>query len=148
MNGNKITKKELEEINQIISEARNSISDYCMNICEAKCCKFGKLVLFNKKEIEFICNGKEEEFLKKKILEPSRDGNYTFNHELAGCPHLTKDNKCSNWNHPNRPRICSDFPLFLMQNKYLITADICPAIKKNKFEKYFDKLKKYGIIII
>lgn len=140
--------KKILEINKILIEARNSISNYCINECKAQCCKKGKLILFNEKEIEFICQGKQKKYLKQKIIQKIKNNNYTYNHQRVKCPHLTNDNKCDDWKNPNRPKVCFDFPLFFSQKKYIITAQICPAVENKLFEKYFEKLKKYEIKII
>lgn len=140
--------KKRKEINKILNEARNSISDYCINKCKAKCCRYGKLILLNEMEIDFITKGKKEKYLKRKVLKPTKDGNFTFNHERVKCPYLTNDFKCSEWRNPNRPKVCYDFPLFFTQNKYIITSQTCPSVTEGELDIYFEKLKKMGLKII
>lgn len=139
---------DLNEINSILNEARNSISDYCINDCKALCCRKGKLLLQNEMEVKFICQGKENKFSKRKILQKTKDNNFTYNHERVKCPYLTNDFKCSEWKNPNRPQVCKDFPLFFSQNKFIITASICPAVQNNLFESYLKKLEDKGLKII
>ena len=140
--------KDKIKINKILTEARNSISDFCINECKAKCCKKGKLILLNEKEVNFICSNKKDKYLKRRVLKSTKDGNFTFNHERVKCPYLTKDNKCSEWKNPNRPKVCYDFPLFFSQDKYIITAQICPSVVNGKLNEYLEKLKKFGLKII
>lgn len=140
--------EKLVKIKEILNEARSSISDYCINECHAKCCRTGKLVLFNSNEIDFICQGKEKKFLKRRVLQLTKDGNYTYNHTRVKCPHLTSDFKCNDWKNENRPKVCSDFPLFFSQEKFIITAQTCPGVENKMFDKYLKKLEELGLKII
>ena len=138
----------LDKINRILNEARNSLSDYCINKCKALCCRKGKLVLLNEKEIEFITQGKKEKFIKRRILQPTKDKNFTFNHERSKCPYLTEDFKCSEWKNPNRPKVCYDYPLFFTQGKYIITAQTCPGVMEGEVDEFLAKLRELGLKII
>jgi len=100
---------DLEEINLILDQARNSISNYCINDCKALCCRKGKLLLQSENEIKFISQGKENKFLKRKILQKTNDGNFTFNHERVKCPYLTNDFKCSTWKDSKMTKVWKNF---------------------------------------
>jgi len=143
-----LSKEELVNINRILYLARVSISDFCINDCKAKCCKVGKLILLNDDEINFMTNGNVDMFLKNGVLCRTEQGNYTFNHSKFKCPFLKDDNTCSVWKDLRRPQVCKDFPLFFVQNKFIFTADICPAIKNGMLNSYLKKLEKFGLKII
>jgi Fe-S-cluster containining protein len=136
-----------KEIDKILKTARNSISDYCINTCNAKCCRKGELFLINKKEIEFICGNEIDLCLKNKILYKSEYGNYRYRLEKKSCPHLSYDFKCNAWKDKERPQICKDFPL-IFNNGIVFASNFCPAVIENKFEKYFKKIEEIGIKII
>lgn len=50
---------------------------------------------------------------------------------------------CSIHKDEKRPKVCSDYPLFLVKN-YIIAADSCPAVNEKLLDKYLDKLEKLG----
>jgi hypothetical protein len=133
---------------KILKQARNSIGEYCMNECKAKCCRKGKLVLFNENEVNFICQNEKQNCENLGILTKTKYNNYNYDLEKKRCPYLTDDFKCSKWKDPNRPKICKDFPLFLSNEIYIITADFCPAVKEGKLDKYLKQLKELGFKII
>ncbi len=130
----------------IANRGRNSISDFCINNCQAKCCKFGALLLQSNSEVNIIVGNKKEEFLKNKILEPTVQGNFKFNYEGGGqCRHLNSQNLCGIHKNPSRPRICSDFPIFLFKNNFTIADNFCPAAQSGLLENFAIELETLGL---
>ena len=76
----------------------------------------------------------------QKILEKTLKGNFTFNHEISRCRFLTDDFKCKEWKNDKRPKVCVDFPIFLVKN-YVIFSSFCPAVNDGLFEDYIKKIK-------
>lgn len=129
------------EINDDLNKIRDSLSPYCINICKSKCCKFGKLLLQNKNELDLLVKAeKKEQYFKEKILEENpKTKNIYFNHEkIGGCIHLKK-NKCMVYNNPHKPQICRDFPIFKV-GKYIMTSSFCQAIENKIIEEDLIKI--------
>ncbi len=126
---------------EIAKKARESLSTYCINTCKAQCCRKGKLLLQNEKELETIAGTKKEKEFKEKILEKTPFGNYTYNLEKQSCPHLKKDWTCAIHKEERRPQICSDYPLFLVKNKFIL-ANSCPGVRENLLTEYSKELKE------
>ena len=136
------TKEEIAK--QIANEARNSISSYCMNICGAKCCRVGKLLLQSNEEVETIA-GVENigKYLENKTLEKTQNGFMTYNVEEQPCRHLKEQVLCSIHKSDKKPIICNDYPLFLTK-QYVIASTQCPAVVEGKLKTYIDKIKELG----
>lgn len=134
-----------DEIDKVASLARSSLSYYCINVCRAKCCKFGKLVLFNDTEVDAVCGTKRKLFEKKQLLERKDTGNYHFDLVKGGCKNLRDDNMCNIHDKPSKPRICDDYPLFIPQKKYVIAADSCPGVQDGLLDEYVEKLQELGL---
>ena len=129
---------------QLISDARASIGDYCMDVCKSFCCQDGVLIV-RPDEIDEVMQGKKEEFLIKGLLKKNQVGNFelkigTKDHP---CPSLSKDFKCLIFDNPKRPVLCRNFPIFQF-GKQIILAPRCPAIKAGKLEPFLMKLKELG----
>lgn len=139
-----------QDIDKILNTARDSLDSYCINTCGALCCKKGKLLLQTKEEMELIVNGQEKLVNDLQLLEKTEMGNITFNHEKAGgCFHLTKDNLCGIFRNPNKPRVCSDFPLFHVKSKNtVLVANWCPGFKAGLLTKYLDRLREKEVKVI
>ncbi len=122
-------------IPELIDEARDSIGEYCMNTCKAKCCKRGKLAV-NDEQAKFIIKNKKIKIEKKLGL--------TIINLDDVCPAL-KDNKCGVYE--KRPQSCRDYPLFLNNN--MIFADAkCEAVQKGMFYEFLKKIEKEGVKVI
>lgn len=141
----------LKDINEFLDEMRNSLTEYCVLKCKSKCCKKGKLLIQSQKELFSIIKLEDTKKLYEDniiILHPKTDNWFYLDHEkMGGCPKLLENNYCSIHNNLDRPQICRDFPIFLKE-KYIITADFCPAIKENLLERELNELKEMGFIIV
>lgn len=133
-----------KKANYIAKVARNSISDYCINICKSKCCKREKLVLFNDLEVNAIVGSKKDEYLSKKVLEKNEvTQNYYYDLEKKPCRNLTNDNLCLIHKDKNKPTICDDYPIFLT-NRAVILAPDCDAAINGLLDNYICEIKKLG----
>lgn len=119
----------MDNINSFLDDARKSIGEFCMNECNAYCCRKGYLVL-SEREVKLMIKDFSHPGLKK--LE---DGTYSFDLK-TGCPQLS-GSKCLVHKDPGRSPTCSKFPIFLRENKKVHFSSRCPAVKGNKF---------YGVI--
>jgi Fe-S-cluster containining protein len=132
------------EVDTIADNARNSISDYCINNCKAKCCKRGKLVLFNEKEVNAIVGEHKQKYIEQNILTVNpKTSNYHYDLEKKSCKNLTTKNLCSIHNLNSKPRICRDYPLFIL-GKYVIVAQDCQAAQNNLLDKHVLEIVKLG----
>lgn len=128
----------------IADEARSSLSNYCITICGAKCCKFGKLLLQNDDEVKTIC-GKENisNYSNEKIIEKTQNNFVTYDLEKKPCQHLKESDLCSIHKSKSKPQICNDYPLFLTK-KYIIASKQCPAVVEGELDKHIQKIKDLG----
>lgn len=134
-----------EHILSIADTARNSISSYCINDCQAKCCKHGALLLQSEQELHTIIENKKKQLLKKNILKVTEQGNYTLNFDKWGhCKNLSEENLCQIHKNPKRPRICGDFPLFVFKQYYSLATEFCPAAKAGLLDKYCKQIEELG----
>lgn len=136
---------ELKDIdsNEIANQARASISSYCLNVCGAKCCKHGKLLLQTNEEVETISGDKLQEHLTTGILEKTPNNFMTYDLEKEPCRHLKDQVFCSIHKSDKKPVICDDYPLFLTK-KYVITSKQCPAVLGGELEEYVKALEEKG----
>lgn len=135
----------MDNSNQILIDARNSLSNYCIDKCRAFCCKNGSLLLQNENEINAIFKGTKYKI--EELIEKTKSNNYTFNLTKTNCPNLSIDFKCNIHKNPNRPIICSDYPLMKVKN-FIMTSSACPAFEDKILDKYLEELKKLGFKII
>jgi len=138
-------------VDRILKNARNSISNYCINECKAKCCRKGSLLVQSKEELFSLID--EDDFqnlFEKQVITKStnNDNWHVFNHEsVGGCPKLDENNLCMIYENKDKPKICSDFPLFKVKN-FILMADFCPVSKTNLLDDYFKELENFGFKII
>ena len=118
-------------MNSLFDDARDSISSYCINECNAYCCRKGYLIL--KKEELFVVNN---DLSKVKELE---DFFFSLNLE-GGCPSLV-DNKCLNYS--KRPNTCRKFPIFVEESVVRLSLR-CFAVKNGLLYPYIKLFLKAG----
>ena len=127
------------DIFSLASKARKSLSSYCMNECNALCCRKG-FINISLKEAKRITQKKVNEFEVLGYLF-RKNGRYALNLGMA-CPSL-KDNKCTIHKSRNRPKVCSDFPVFIEGNEIKLSMN-CPAVANNFLYPYEKKFIKLG----
>ncbi|HIH52177.1 YkgJ family cysteine cluster protein [Candidatus Pacearchaeota archaeon] len=134
-----------KEVNKIISNARKSIGKFCIEECNAYCCRKG-YILINERQLNLLVEEKEQIELKKenKLKELSFSGKFMldFSNYLGGCPKL-KGTKCSIHSSLERPKVCQEFPIFLLGNNLRISSK-CPAHQKNMFFPFIKQLEGLG----
>jgi Fe-S-cluster containining protein len=134
-----------QKAEQIAAKARNSISEFCMNECEAYCCRKGYIII-NEYQLNLIATKEKKELLLKeeKIKELFVSGKFLvdFSNSLGGCPALD-GTKCTIHKNPNRPNACKEFPIFIYGNQIKISPK-CPAHQNNKFYPYIKEFEKLG----
>lgn len=139
----------LKEAERIADEARNSISEFCMNECGAYCCRKGYIMVrehqlntIATKEKQIILNneGKIKEFLSSGKFQVD------FTNSLGGCPALI-ENKCSVHKNPERPKVCHEFPIFVFVDHVRISSK-CPAQENNKFYPHIRQFTELGLKIV
>lgn len=112
-----------------ITTARNSLSNYCINICQAKCCRRGQLLLELKESLEIYPHAKAD------------DQGYVRVPLENGCPKLDTNFSCTIYE--KRPRTCREYPLY-PKGKLLLVATSCEGVQKGKLDKHLQLLKKQG----
>lgn len=139
----------MEQINSLLEEARSSISEYCINSCKAKCCKKGQLFLFSSDELSAVTKNNTQKYIDSDNIKKNDFGNFYFNLETnGGCPNLNlKTSMCNIHKDKNKPKICTDFPLFKAK-EYIVSAGTCPAVQNKMFEEHFRKIEKLGYKVI
>lgn len=136
----------------IANKARDSISNFCITKCKAKCCKKGKLLIMTDEELDLVVGlNKVEKYFNKKILEYSKKNNnfLLYNSEIKICRQLDKKtNICKEHKNPNRPQVCKDYPIFIIKGKYVIFSKNCPAVDSGMFKDYENQFIQLGLKII
>lgn len=136
----------MKEINELVESARNRIGDYCINVCHAKCCQFGFLSI-NLSQVKLILGKFENEYFKNSLLIKKEGDNYHLNLGAKPCLKLNDKNLCEIHLNENRPRLCKDYPLFIV-GKFVISASSCQAIQENILSKEFEAIEALGYKII
>lgn len=144
---NLIPKRNLEKIHKLANEARESISDFCIDECHAFCCRDGFIKL-KPAEVELYLGNKRNIFINDGSLKEMWGGKYIFNfkNSLGGCPQL-KDFECLIHSNPNRSNTCKEFPIFIL-GKQIKISNRCPAKKAGKFFKFEKEAIKKGYEIV
>jgi len=137
---------------QIIESAKNQISDFCINTCKAKCCRFGQLLIITNEELDFIVGFKNvDAFLKNGILKHSENNDlfFTYDFKKFPCKHLNLTKyMCNEHQNINRPQICKDYPIFVIRKKFVIFSPACPAVEQGLLKECEIELEKIGMKII
>jgi Fe-S-cluster containining protein len=140
--------EEKKIIDNIANEARSSIGDFCMNICKAKCCQRGFLLLMNQKETQAIVGNNTEKYLNEKILKRSNNNFLWYDLEKKPCKNLIKEKSfCTIHKNQNKPRVCSDYPIFLVKN-FVIFSNTCEAVQEGLLDNYKQKFEILGLKVI
>lgn len=134
----------MENIEKLLTEARKSIGEYCINECGAYCCSKGFLVL-SIDECKFMMSTEKENLIKKGYLSELEDSTWAF--ELkGGCPQL-KNSMCMIHKDSRRSPTCTRFPIFPRENKVIHFSSRCPAVRDNKFYGVIHELIRLGYTI-
>ncbi len=129
----------------IASDARNSISDYCIHDCKAFCCRKGYLIL-SLEEMNVIVGKQRGSLEDSGVLTNMGGTKFALNlGNPLGCPSL-KNNLCLIHTDPKRHTACKEFPIFITDKK-IHFSNRCPLVKTNKFYHYIHKFKKLGFTI-
>jgi len=77
-------------------------------------------------------------------LRPEKGADGKFSLFFQGhCPALTDDNMCMVHKDKKRPRICSDFPIFLIDGNVAVSKD-CTAVMQGILFPYLKELQMAG----
>lgn len=120
-------------IKTFLDDARLSIGDFCMNECNAYCCKKATLPLT-----------KEEAYTLKPLIPKNKiikDDTYHLD-LLDGCPFL-KESMCTIHKEQIKPQICTTYPIFETENQIKFST-ACPAVQQNKFYGIIKQLLQSG----
>ena len=132
-------------IQELAKEARQSISEYCMNECNAYCCRKGFLEI-NEEEINLLAGNKRQQLEKDEFIKVLGDNKFSLNftNNLGGCPAL-RGSKCSVHKDPLRPSTCDKYPIFINESKKEIRlSPRCFAVKENKLYPFVHDALKLG----
>lgn len=134
-NGQEQPHEHEQSVHALLEQARSSLGPFCSNVCKAKCCKRGKLLL-EKNQVDILCDVKDQ---KPPLLVARENGYFDFHIGLSGCPRLTKDSKCRVYE--KRPQMCRDYPLF-ERGETILVSSACEGFIAGKLDPYLDELKK------
>lgn len=124
-------------IEKLACKARNSIGKFCYEECNAYCCRKGSIRITTE-QASLITGSKFKGYQNSGNLSKTNNG---FELKLSGgCPALSGF-KCSIHKNPKRPDICRDFPVFVEEDRIVI-SDRCYG--KDKLYPYISMFKKYG----
>ena len=125
----------------IVKEAKESLTNFCLEECKALCCRKGFLVL-KPDQVELVTQNRKEELIEKKLLKELPDGNFSLNmsnHDIY-CPSLC-NLRCKVYK--DRPQACADFPMLIRDKKVLVSSR-CPAVAAGKLFPFIKQLTMLG----
>jgi Fe-S-cluster containining protein len=136
----------MDSADQILEQARNGISQFCIEECRAYCCRKGYLVL-TPKQAKATMQGREEEYRSLSLLKDMTNGNISLymGDKDHPCPSL-KDNRCMIHKHPDRSDTCRIFPIHIKDN-IIHVSKRCLAAKANMFYPYIARLAMMGFCL-
>lgn len=141
------TTKIEKEIEDLANKARNSISTFCSEECQAYCCRKGYLVM-KPDEVKVVTHGNNAPLEKEGLLKQLPNGNFSLHMSKReqGCTSLDNNNRCTIYHDVKRPKTCHDFPIFI-RKKQIFFSPRCLAVKQRKFYVYEKKFLKLGCTI-
>ncbi|MBI3033470.1 hypothetical protein HYY69_08405 [Candidatus Woesearchaeota archaeon] len=133
-----------EKILEIADRARNSISNFCSEECQAYCCRKGYLVM-KPDEVAVVTHNKVVELTKEGLLKQLPNENFSLHMSKRehGCTSLDKNNRCTVYNNKKRPKTCHDFPIFI-RGKQIFFSPRCLAVKQRKFYPFEKEFLNIG----
>lgn len=121
--------------NDVIEQARNAVSKYCIT-CEESCCKKGLLNITTQ----------EAALIKKKkpkaLFLEEWDGSLSITLE-PGCTFL-ENNQCTIYEE--RPQACRKYPFYQFAKRVVVAR--CPPTKKGLLDKELEEIRKEGFEVI
>ena len=131
------------DIEKITNKARNSISKFCIEECDAYCCRKGHLAI-TIKEADLITDKKTKELENSEKLIKKDELSYALNLD-GGCPSL-KEFKCTIHKNKGRPKVCKEFPVFI-EGEFIRFAEGCHAVRKGLLFPYEKRFLRLGFHI-
>ena len=131
----------------LVKEAKHSISDFCLTVCKAYCCRKGFLPL-DKSNVDTVLADKKKEIQDLGLLQIRGDGKFALQMGTTGhpCPSLQKDLKCRVYNQKEKPLACERFP-FYVEEDTLKVAHGCLAVREGKFYPATTQILKLGFTL-
>lgn len=124
---------------ELLTCARDSLSNYCMTVCKAKCCKRGQLLLTPTEAV------KVAKRLEHPQLSLRADGCYNLQLAGKGCPSL---NGTACGVYAMRPKMCREYPVFsrgMGENSRVIFASSCDGNAAGLLQEYKAELARRKI---
>jgi len=137
-------------LDECLQFARDRVSEYCINECNALCCKNGiyiqtidpdevRMLLKLDNSVKLKDFAKEDERLDIKRFGFVKKG---YNVLLDPCIYL-EDRLCSIYNDVRKPKICSQYPIIKDKLTILLSSK-CPAVKQLKIEDALENVTLIG----
>ena len=101
------------------------MSEYCISVCKAQCCRRGKILISAAERTRFLVERSDHHIVER--------GDGQFEMHLDPCRNL-KDNLCTAYD--TRPHICMEFPIFHRGNSVFLSLS-CPLVKQGYFDTRF-----------
>ncbi|MFH1064062.1 MAG: hypothetical protein V1729_03210 [Candidatus Woesearchaeota archaeon] len=135
-----------DDVTRILGSARYDIGKFCIEECNAYCCRKGYLVL-TPGQVKLTMQGNLAEFMDKGLLKRMSDGKLSLymGDKDHPCPSL-KDNMCLIHKDPGRSDTCKMFPINIQGNKILVSKR-CLAANANRLYPYIALLVKKGFVL-
>lgn len=147
----------MQQIDKIVETwKKDFLSDACLNRCDGRLCcgrnfdltKSDARLLFDLPEgpIKVPSPDKFQGFKKAK----GKDGVFSTNFRPEGgnCP-KNKDGKCTIYDHPSKPKICSDFPMMVNhEKKELMFGCVCPFTSLEHAADIYSEAIKLGYKVV
>ncbi|MCK5026271.1 MAG: YkgJ family cysteine cluster protein [Nanoarchaeota archaeon] len=139
-------------IDEYLQSARDKVSEYCRNECNALCCSNGAQVeILNPNDVRILLGLDKYTNLKdfaKKDARLKVDGfwfRYNYTITLNPCSNLD-GGLCNIYNSPEKPNICSEYPI-IKEKQMILLASKCPAVRDLKIKDDLELVNIMGYII-
>lgn len=129
--------KELEN-DELLEQARGSVSTYCSSTCKALCCRNGRLNCKDEEQLKLVAGKKLRALQRDAAVKKEWDGTFSIIFTKP-CPALDEEHKCGIYQV--RPQCCRNFPLY-QYGKNIIVAPTCPA--QELLAPFLDELRRRG----
>ncbi|MGM5482409.1 MAG: YkgJ family cysteine cluster protein [Nanobdellota archaeon] len=123
---------------ELIDKFRYNLGDFCYTQCKAYCCRKGHITI-SRQEAKLITGFSFYSCIFKGKMK-KRGEKFVLSLQ-GGCPAL-KNKMCSIHNNPDRPKMCKEFPLFL-ENDRILLSEKCYG--KNKFYPLWSEAKMSNV---
>jgi len=131
----------------MINNAMSLVQESCIVKCNGLCCRSG-VTDIKSEEVDLVCNGRRKELEENGGLVRLDSGDYRLILKNRQCPSLIFEKGkayCKIHNNARKPLMCKDYPLFVDNEKKVVTIFTnCPVVLSGRLNLFLEKIKESG----